>query len=327
MTRKLLFALTILLLLVASQAESSTIKVLILDDLFRNVPDKGDKMEVVGKLKGNLLVDGTPYRGKVEVWKDSAGLYLINELPLEEYVKNVVSAEVGPNWAPEALKTQAVIARTYALYQKSKSNNTNYDITSTVLDQVYRGNVADAKIASAVAQTRGEVLTYDGKLIEAFYHSTCGGETEDPREVFGKSYPYLRPVKSKCDLSPYRTWQRIIPLEEIGRALGVSGVKKLSIQSYTSTGRVRILEVSSERGDLSVKATDLRKLLGWKRLPSTKFTFSRRGGDLVFEGEGYGHGVGLCQWGAQEMALEGRNYREILSFYYPGTTIQFYEDR
>jgi stage II sporulation protein D (peptidoglycan lytic transglycosylase) len=327
MTRKALFIIALILVLAASRAESSMIKVLILDDVFRNIPNKDDNLEVMGKLKGDLLVDGTHYQGKIEIWKDSAGLYLINELPLEEYVKHVVSAEVGMNWDLEALKTQAVIARTYALYQKSINNNTNYDLTSTVLDQVYKGNVVDAKISYAVAQTKGEVLTYDGKLIEAFYHSTCGGETEDPQEVFGKNYPYLRPVKSKCDLSPYWSWDREIPLEEIGRALGVSGIKDISIQSYTSTGRVRVLKVLYDKGVLTVKATDLRKMLGWKRLPSTKFTFTRKGDELVFEGKGYGHGVGLCQWGALEMAREGKSYREILSFYYPGTTIQLYEDR
>jgi stage II sporulation protein D len=327
MIKKSLFIIALILVLAVPRTEGSTIKVLILDDVFRNIPNRGDDLEVIGKLKGDLLVDGTHYPGRIEVWKDSAGLYLINELPLEEYVRNVVSAEVGPNWDLEALKVQAVIARTYALYQKSMNNTTNYDLTSSVLDQVYKGNVSDDMISRAVAQTRDEVLTYKGKLIEAFYHSTCGGETEDAKEVFGKSYPYLRPVKSKCDLSPYWVWERKIPLEEIAKALGVSGIRDIRIHSHTSTGRVRMLKVFHDKGVLSVKATDLRKKLGWKRLPSTKFAFTRQGDYLVFEGKGYGHGVGLCQWGALEMAREGRNYRQILSFYYPGTTIQIYEDR
>ncbi|MEJ2696991.1 MAG: SpoIID/LytB domain-containing protein, partial [Candidatus Sulfobium sp.] len=245
--------------------------------IFRSIPEEGNKLEVMGKLKGDLLVDGTHYEGKIEVCKDKAGMYLINEVPLEEYVKNVVSAEVGMNWALEALKAQAVIARTYALYQKSTNRNPNYDLTSTVLDQVYKGSVEDAMISSAVADTRGEVLTYKGKLIEAFYHSTCGGETEDPREVFGKSYPYLKPVKSDCELSPYSMWERKIPLREIAKALDISGIKEISIQSYTSTGRVRALKVRHDKGVSIVKATDMRKALGWKRLPSTKFTFTRKG--------------------------------------------------
>lgn len=327
MFRKLLLIPVIILVLTVSVAESGTIKVLILDDVFQNVPDRNDRLEVTGVLKGDLLVDGARYPGKIEVCKDGAGMYLINELPLEEYVRNVVSWEVGPNWDLEALKVQAVIARTYALFKKSARNNTSYDVTSTVLDQVYRGDVSDELVSDAVAQTRGEVLTYGGKLIEAFYHSTCGGETEDPREVFGRKYPYLRPVKSKCDLSPYRVWEREIPLKEISKALGVPVVRGLSIRSYTSTGRVRTLRVSLDRRVTTVYATDLRKMLGWKRLPSTNFTFTRKGNNLFFRGKGYGHGVGLCQWGALEMARDGKNYRQILSFYYPGTTIEIYEDR
>lgn len=327
MIKKSLFILILVLLFPLQRSEGSTIKVLILDNVFRNIPDRDHTLQLVGRLKGNLLVDGSHYPGKLEVYEDGTRTYLINELPLEEYVRNVVSAEVGPNWDLEALKVQAVIARTYAIYQKLMHGNTSYDITSSVLDQVYRGKVTDAMISEAVAQTRGEVLTYDGRPIEAFYHSTCGGETEDPREVFGKSYPYLRPVKSKCDLSPYSSWVRKIPLAEIGKALGVSGVKDIRIQSYTSTGRVRTLRVSHNKEALTVKATDLRKMLGWKTLPSTKFTFARKGKVIVFKGKGYGHGVGLCQWGALEMARAGRNYRQILAFYYPGTVIQMYEDR
>lgn len=323
--------MAIILLSAVSQAKGSTIKVLILNNAFRNIPGKYDKLQVMGKIRGNLLVDGTRYQGQLEVCKDREGMYLINEVPLEQYVRNVVSAEVGKNWALEALKAQAVITRTYALRQKLDNGNPNYDLTSTVQDQVYNGDTkgwtSKALIARAVAQTRGEVLTYNGNLIEAFYHSTCGGETEDPREVFGKSYPYLKPVMSKCVLSPYCKWERRIPLREIARAMGVSGIRTVSIESYTVTGRVRALRVVHGKRISIVKATDLRKMLGWKRLPSTKFTFTRKGDLLVFKGSGYGHGVGLCQWGALQMALAGRNYRKILSYYYPGTTIQTYEDR
>lgn len=331
MIRRFLLVIAIVLVSVVSQAEGSTVKVLILDDVFCNIPAKNDTLQVMGKLKGDLLVDGTHYRGKIEVCKDNSGMYLINEVPLEEYVKSVVTAEVGAHWALEALKAQAVIARTYALRQKSAGSNPNYDLTSSVIDQVYRGDTKggtdEALIDEAVAKTRGEVLTYDGKLIEAFYHSTCGGETEDPREVFGKSYPYLKPVKSKCILSPYCEWERKIPLEELAKALGVEDISKVVIHSYTVTGRVRELQVTHDKGTLTVKSTDLRKMLGWKRLPSTKFTFTRKGDVLVIEGKGYGHGVGLCQWGALQMARQGKTYREILSFYYPGTTITKHEDR
>lgn len=311
----------------ASTVEANMIKVLILDDVFQSIPAKDEQIEKMGQLRGDLLVSGTHYAGEIEVWKGKGGMYLINELPLEEYVKNVVSAEVSAAWDMEALKVQAVIARTYALYQKSMSRNGNFDLTSSVLHQVYKGSNVDARIAYAVMHTEGEVLHYGDKLIEALYHSTCGGQTEDPAEVFGKSYPYLKPVISRCEISPYWIWERKIPVDEIEKALDVKDIAEIRITSYTTTKRVKTVDIVHGGGNMSVKAADLRKSLGWSRLPSTNFTVTRDKGNFVFEGKGYGHGVGLCQWSALEMAREGKTYREILSFFYPGTQLKVYEDR
>lgn len=321
-------AILLLSLMFFSPADAGiTVKVLILDDVFQRIPAKDEKLERMGKLKGDLLVNGVHYPGDIEVWKGSGGLYLINELPLEDYIKNVVSAEVGADWDMEALKVQAVISRTYAIFQKQRNSRANYDITSSVLHQVYKGASGNSRVSYAVMHTEGEVLTYDGKVIEAFYHSTSGGMTEDPEEVFGKSYPYLTPVKGSCETSPYWMWERRIPVEELDKALNVSGITNLKISSLTSTGRVKTVEVTHNGGPMTVKATDLRKLLGWNRLPSTKFTLTREGGAYVFDGQGYGHGVGLCQWSALEMARNGMNYRDILGYFYPGTVIQVYENR
>lgn len=316
-----------LCMVTAVMAEGAAIKVLILDDVFQSIPKKDETLDRIGKLQGDLLVSGSHYVGDIEVWKGKEGMYLINELPLEEYIKSVVSAEIGPNWDMEALKAQAVISRTYALYQKGMNNNPNFDLTSSVLHQVYKGSTVDARIAYAVMNTGGEVVTYNGKLIEALYHSTCGGRTEDVEEVFGKNYPYLKPVSSSCDLSPYSVWERKIPIEEIEKALNLSGIKEISIRSLTTTRRVKTVEISHRDGSLTVKATDLRKLLGWSRLPSTNFELRRENGTYVFEGKGYGHGVGLCQWSALQMARDGKSYRQILDFFYPGTVLRIHEDR
>ncbi len=326
MPRKLL--LPLFFLLIAGQVEASTIKMLILDDLFQNIPPKNEKIERMGKMNGDLLVNGNHYNGDIEVWRGKSGMYLIDELPLEEYVKNVVGAEVSPDWDTEALKAQAVISRTYALYQKAANNgDSSYDLTSSVLHQAYKADTPDTRVANAVMQTEGEVLTYKGKLIEALYHSTSSGTTEDPAEVFGKSFPYLKAVPVDCGASPYCAWERRIPVADLEQALGISGFKGIKIASYTSTKRVRTLDIVYAGGVLSVKATDLRKLLGWKNLPSTSFTCTRDDDALVFQGQGYGHGVGLCQWSALQMAREGKTYREILSYFYPGTTLQIYEGR
>ena len=322
-----LSAVCICLLLFAT-AEARNIKVLILDDVFQNIPAKDESLMKMGKLKGDLLVNGTHYPGDIEVWKGKDSLYLINELPLEEYIKNVVSAEVGQNWDMEALKVQAVISRTYALFQRKKNNtNGNYDLTSSVLHQAYKGASEDPRISYAVMDTEGEVLTYNGNLIEAFYHSTSGGMTEDPMEVFGKSYPYLKPVKSNCEISPYWIWERRIPAEEIEKALDIKGVSDIQIKSYTTTHRVKTVDISHSAGVLNLETKDLRKLLGWSRLPSTNFTVSLDNGNYVFEGKGYGHGVGLCQWSALEMSREGMTYKQILDYFYPGTKLEKYENR
>jgi stage II sporulation protein D len=325
--KRYLIVLGILLLSITA-ADARTIKVLILDDVFQKIPEKEESLEKMGNLKGELLVNGTHYPGNIEVWRGNESLYLINELPFEDYIGNVVSAEVGTNWDMEALKVQAVISRTYALYQKKKNGtNGNYDLTSSVLHQVYKGSSPDTRVSYAVMNTEGEVLTYNGDVIEAFYHSTSGGRTEDPVEVFGKSYPYLKPVESNCEISPYWIWERRIPVEEIEKALNVNGILNIQIKSYTSTQRVKTVDVFHNDGILNINTKDLRKMLGWNRLPSTNFTLSRDNGNYVFDGKGYGHGVGLCQWSALEMSREGMTYKEILEYFYPGTKLEKYEDR
>jgi stage II sporulation protein D len=305
----------------------STIRVLIINEIYQKIPSKIEKIEKIGSVRGDLLVMGSHYTGNIDVWKGDNGLYLINELPIEDYVKDVVAAEVGSNWEMEALKAQAVISRTYAVYQKEMNGNSIYHIASSVLNQVYKGNNPDVRVAYAVAETSGEILTFNDRPIEAFYHSTSCGRTENPEDVFGKSYPYLKSVESNCEISPYSNWQRRIQLAEIENALNLSGIKEISIKSYTSTNRVKQLEIINESGITTINATDLRKALGWSTLPSTDFKIARDGDSIMFEGRGYGHGVGLSQWSALQMAREGKNYKEILSFFYPGTTIQLYEGR
>lgn len=307
----------------------ATIKVLIQNEELNSVPDKDEKIALLGNVKGDFWSGGVRYSGKIEVWKGKKGLYVVNELPLEEYVESVVAAEVGTDWEIEALKAQAVIARTYAVYKKNKISIQEpiYHLTSSVLHQVYNGNNSNFQITSAVLATEGEILTYNGEPIEALYHSTCGGRTENPEEVFGKKIPYMRSVESRCDLSPYWIWERKIPLSEIEKALKLKRIKGLEIKSRTSTGRAMQILIRSDQGDIMIKATDLRRSLGWSKLPSTFFEVKKNGNSVIFEGRGYGHGVGLCQWGALQMAREGKTYREILSFFYPGTEIRRYEDK
>lgn len=326
---KYLLSLILTILVLSSVAYTamnpSRIKVLILEDSRPTIPDKDEKLVKLGNMQGDLLMTGIHYSGNIEVWKGEKGLYIVNDLPLEDYVESVVVAEVGTNWDLEALKVQAVITRTYAVYRKAVSQDSRFHLTSSVLHQVYKGNNSHILISYAVRETSGEVLTYNDKPIEALYHSTSGGRTENPEEVFGKSYPYLKSVESNCEISPYWVWERKLPKEEIEKALGIKNLNNITINARTSTGRAKELVIASESGQMVIKATEFRKLLGWSRLPSTNFSIHSDETAIIFEGKGYGHGVGLCQWSALQMARDGKSYREILSFFYPGTEIRLYE--
>jgi stage II sporulation protein D len=304
----------------------TTIRVLLNNGKEIKIPGRDEKIEKIGNSKGEVLLSGLNYSGNIEVWKGENGLYIVNEISLEDYIKGVVAAEVGNKWELEALKAQAVAARTYAVYQKIHNKKRPYHITASVLDQVYKAGNISENIERAVMETKGEILTYEGEPIIAFYHSTSGGMTEDPAEVFGRSYPYLKPVETSCENSPYNLWERRIPLLEIEKASAINGIKEIYINETTASNRVRNLKIVTEKDEHIVIAKDLRKNLGWDRLPSTMITNITRDGDIfMIEGKGYGHGVGMCQWTALEMAKKGMNYREILSKFYPNTTIQLYE--
>jgi stage II sporulation protein D len=330
MKRVVFIALFVMFLAVPLQA-SQNIKVLILDSVFNKIPDEDEKLLKVDSVSGRLKLGETSYTGNIEIWRGKNCLYLINVVPLENYVEGVVKAETGNDWALEALKAQAVIVRTYVLNNMLKNIDREYHVTSSVLHQLYKGLNSDTKVATAVRRTMGRILTHDGNPIMAFYHSSSSGRTEQPEEVFGKKYQYLKSVKSSGRLSTYDMWTRRIPIRELEKATNTNKIIDIKIKSHTSTGRVKDIALftpgkGSRLSNKTVQAKDLRKLLGWKRLPSTDFNLKVHDGTVVFEGKGYGHGVGLCQWTALEMALKGKDYKEILSHFYPGAELDFYEN-
>lgn len=302
------------------------IKVLITDNKDWRVPVKNSIVEKIGRMKGMLKVNGLQYSGKLDIYKDMQGMYVVNSIPIENYVKSVVMSELLPNWNFEALKVQAVIARTYAINHILNKPNGLYHLTSSTNHQMYNGNDFTAMVSRAVDKTAGEVLTYDGKVIIAYYHSSSVGKTELPDEVFHKEYPYLKSVESDGSLSKMVAWTREIPFTDIETALKIKDIINVSIDSYTKTGRVKTLKISGRNNVIIIEAKDFRKLIGWKVLPSTMFTIEESKKALIVTGSGYGHGVGLSQWGSLKMAKDGENYRKILSHYYPGTTIKLYDD-
>jgi stage II sporulation protein D len=270
-----------------------------------------------------------PVSGLVHIVRKGKGFLVINQADLEEYVKGVVPGEVNSSWHPEMLKAQAVAARTYALYQQMLSAARDYDVVATVQDQVYKGkNGIDAAVLRAVDETRGLVLTYQNAPIYAAFSSTAAGLTEDAVNVWSKDYPYLKGVECPFDLeSPFYHWTTSFRLDKLEQSLRQQGfavgtIASMEPLSYSRGGRVAKLRVVHSEGELILRGEDLRKAVGYSIVPSTQFTIDSIGQDIVLSGYGAGHAVGMCQWGAKELAELGYPFSTILAYYYPGTELQ-----
>lgn len=279
--------------------------------------------------RGAIEVNGKPYRGTVEVRGKGNGLLLVvNELDIEEYLKGVIAAEIPSDWEMDALKAQAVASRTYALYQKRNAGKRLYHVLDTVDSQVYLGVRGErVRATRAVDATRGEAVLFDGEVIAAFYHSSCGGHTEDASVLWGIDEPYLKGVDCDCQqISSYGLWEKRFTVPAVLAALRRKGYRPGPVQSIesgviTPAGRVRNVLFRYPGGELSVPAETLRASLGYTRVPSIFFEPELLEGEVVFSGRGNGHGVGLCQWGARDLAQRGYAYHAILRQYYPGTTV------
>ncbi len=267
--------------------------------------------------------------GLVHLVRRGKGFLVINRVDVEEYVKGVVPSEVSSTWHPEMLKAQAVAARTYALYLQMLSATREYDVAATVQDQVYRGKQGvDAGILRAVEETRGLVVTYQDAPIYAAFSSTAAGLTEDAMNVWSKDYPYLKGVECPFDLlSPYYQWKSSFKLDTLEKNLREQGfsvgtIATMTPLSFSRGGRVAKLRVLHSGGELVVRGEELRKAVGYTIIPSTQFAIESIGRDVVLSGFGAGHAVGMCQWGAKELAELGYPFFTILQYYYPGTELQ-----
>ncbi|MER3424874.1 MAG: hypothetical protein C4293_18285 [Nitrospiraceae bacterium] len=256
-------------------------------------------------------------------------LLVINELDVEEYVKGVVPSEMNAAWHPEALKVQAVATRTYALYQQMMSAGRDYDLVASIQDQVYGGrHGVDQRIEQAVEATRGLVVTYNNAPILAAFSSTAAGPTEDAMIVWAKDLPYLKGVDCPFDASsPYYQWRAEVTLHDLEQTLRKQGVAVGTIASltpyvYSRSGRVDKIRILHSEGELILRGQDLRRIVGYSLIPSTQFEVETVGREVVLAGRGAGHAVGLCQWGAKELAELGYSFSAILQYYFPGTELK-----
>ncbi|WP_240732222.1 SpoIID/LytB domain-containing protein [Geobacter sp. FeAm09] len=280
-----------------------------------------------------VSINGKPYRGIAEISFGDKGLVVVNELPLEDYLVGLINCEISSAWPIEAIKAQAVIARTYAVNRRESRRNALYHLESSVIDQVYNGcEIEDSRARRGVSETAGEVLTYNGAVIQAFYHSNCGGKTEAAENVWGASIPYLKGVDCQyCLLSPSSSWDQKLSLRELEDRLRAAGFRAAGLTDIrggarNSRGRLKNVIALAQRGEVAIPGDQFRKAVGYGVIKSTNFTVRVANGDAVFSGLGNGHGVGLCQWGAKQRALEGFSYAEILSYYYPGTELKKLSD-
>ncbi len=279
----------------------------------------------------DLYLGPSRFRGNISVFKTKGGsLNAINRLDIEKYLYGVLHHEVAPWWPMEALKAQAIAARTYAVYQAQVSKSAPYDLKSSTSSQVYGGSTTERyRTRKAVDRTAGQILTYDGKPFPAYFHATCAGVTAGAQELWSINLPPIAGgVKcSFCRISPHFYWQAKVPLSTIeddlrrnGRVIG--RILKLEPVTRTPSERVGSIKITGTEGEAVVAAKDFRVWVGGELMKSTDFTVETKEDIAEFHGKGWGHGVGLCQWGTLGQALLGKSFKEILSFYYPSSVVR-----
>jgi stage II sporulation protein D len=304
--------------------------------------------------QGDFQLQQRRYRGQLQVLVGRASLQAVNHVPLETYLPSVVGSEMPASWPQPALRAQAVAARTYALRQRKPA--AAFDVKATVASQVYKGIEAERpSTREAVAATRGQVLTFDGDLANAVFHSSAGGSTENSGDLWSRQLPYLVSVPDFDAASPVSQWQQRLDPEMLRKAFReIGGATRIDVLATTGSGRIHQARVIGPAGTLVLTGPELRSRLG---LRSTMVRFETVAPEvalvpaeasasqpqmppplpsidspplqlsqptLMAIGRGFGHGVGMSQWGAYAMAQQGRSYEQILSHYYRGTQLRPY---
>ena len=292
-----------------------------------------------------IFYKGKKFRGQLKILTDGSKIYLVNELLLEDYLRGVLPLEMpigkdDENY--EALKAMTVAARTYSLSKMNKNNKT-FDVFMDTRDQVYGGVEVEKEITNKlIDKTAGLILTYNNNPAQVFYSASCGGHTENSKNVFGNyDIPYLEGVQDSdepyCSIMPGFEWTEEYTTDKLLSFLVRSGkinntnykINDINIDSRFSSGRVNKIkfELTSDENDdedIIISGNNIRSIIRRSNggiLKSTMFDINFNGDTIEINGRGNGHGVGLCQWGTIYLSHEGRDYKEILSHYFPGTEI------
>lgn len=273
--------------------------------------------------KGFVFIGDKWYRGRTLVVPTPKGLTAVNWVDLEEYLYSVIGGEMNPSWYQEALKAQAIAARTYALYKRERQRgNPIYDVGDTPDRwQIYEGVKKETpSVYAAVDATKGQVLTYNRRPILSVFHACSGGHTENVEDVWGNPLPYLRAVPGydgdvKGSYAQKCIWQKTFSPEQISTKFPAVGkVEEISIQERSPHNSVTALKITGEKGTKVLKGEEVRTAL---RLNSTRFTINETPqGSFVLQGRGWGHGLGMSQVGAFNLAAQKVDHLRILGHYY-----------
>ncbi len=288
-------------------------------------------LRIVPEKDGVIYINDRLFRGEINITRNqNLKLTIVNSLDIEDYVAGVLYHEVSHLWLLEAIKAQAVATRSFALYQASLNKDKDFDLTSDIYSQVYGGKTSEKyRTNVAVNKTKGEALFYKGAILPAFFSATCAGHTEDASNLWNINLPPLKGVVCNfCINSPHYSWRKNFRLKNIEEKLrkedfDIGDIKNIEIVKRNSSGRVDTLKITSRDGSsLNISGKDFRRIIGPNELKSNNYEIEMKGYYVDFVGKGWGHGVGLCQWGAKAMAEQGNNYIQILKFYYPGAEIR-----
>ncbi len=302
------------------------------DEKYLHVNDNSFSLPAILRSSQPIEIDGRTYFG----WVLIQDYIFINIVPIEEYVIGVLNAEIPASWPIEALRAQAIVSRTYA-YRKIMDNKDElFDVGSTEMYQKYDYYGSDSRIVQAVKSTAHKIIIYQNEPIEVFFHSCSGGRTENSSDVFQKDLPYLRSIPDPyCARDERFFWTFTADKQQVIRALNKMNtpiaeereIKSIRVHRRTGSGRAKEILINFEGGsELVVEGNRFRIAMDPKQLKSlliSKIVTQSREGEVkfIFYGRGYGHGVGMSQWGAKGMAEQGFDYQRILEHYYRGTQI------
>jgi stage II sporulation protein D len=293
----------------------------------------GSTLDLIPTQGTSVVVNGRRYRGSLRLIQRAGGAFhVINVVPMEHYIASVINGEMPSGWPTEALKAQAVAARTYALYEMEQRRDSPFDVWPDERSQVYPGEAGETERSRQIAgATARIVLLYDDRVFCTYFSSTCGGQRQDVRFAFEQ--PSIPPLAggpcAHCQASPRYRWQEVIGMGELSASLeaalrrggrSVGEVQTFQIMERAPSGHVARIKVQGSSGAIQMRGTDFRLAVGARRLPSTNFQIQPVPNAVRFVGCGFGHGVGLCQYGAKGAAEAGLDFLRILSYYYPHST-------